>query len=137
MRRRRTHAARSLLTAGVLLTLVPPAVAAGAEGGETTTNRTSRDDERWGAQTDAPRALAESLYGYEAPAPRQIIQHKARLRAMARVQRLETMAAYGMSNARPTANPTPTGLYSPEWRRPGGRPYGWYTAQRPVIYVLR
>lgn len=80
----------------------------------------------------------EGSYSYEAPTPRQIIQNKAQRRAMARIRRLETMAAYGMSNSRPTATPAPmTGMYSPAWQMPGGRPFGWYTTERPLFFLYR
>ncbi|MEN1680985.1 MAG: hypothetical protein AAGJ46_15455 [Planctomycetota bacterium] len=79
-----------------------------------------------------------SSYSYEAPTPLQIVQQKAQRRAMARIRRLETMANFGMSNSRPAATPLPmTGVYSPTWQMPGGRPYGWYTTERPVFYLWR
>jgi len=74
---------------------------------------------------------------YEKPTPLMIIQQKAQARAAARIHRLETMYSYGMSNARPTALATPTGMYSPGWQMPGGRPYGWYTTRRPQYILWR
>lgn len=75
--------------------------------------------------------------GYEKPTPLMIIQQKAQARAAARIRRIETTAAYGMSNARPTALPVPTGMYSPTWQMPGGRPHAWYTTYRPQYILWR
>lgn len=69
---------------------------------------------------------------------RAIIQQKAQARAAQRNARMASMSWYGMSNARPTAAPTPfTSLYSPVWQQPGGRPFAWSTASWPssVVYV--
>ncbi|MEM6799072.1 MAG: hypothetical protein AAF589_06115 [Planctomycetota bacterium] len=94
---------------------------------------------------DTPRApearQGEAWYydsGYEKPTPLMIIQQKAQARAAARIRRIETMAAYGMSNSRPTANAAPmTGMYSPAWQMPGGRPFGWFTNRRPQYLIWR
>lgn len=85
---------------------------------------------------------AESAYSgsgsYEPPTPLQIIQQKAQRRAAARIRRIETLNAYGMSNARPTANATPySGMYSPAWQMPGGRPFGWFTNRAPQYILWR
>ncbi len=92
-------------------------------------------------EKEVPAGDREAWYyesGYEKPTPRQIIQRKAQARAAARIHRLETMAAYGMSNARPTAAATPhTGMYSPAWQMPGGRPFAWYSNQRPQYLIWR
>ena len=93
------------------------------------------------AESDAESGKGEDWYyesGYEKPTPQMIIQQKAQVRAAARIRRIETMAAYGMSNSRPTANAAPmTGMYSPAWQMPGGRPFAWYTTQRPYYIFLR
>ena len=114
---------------------------AGASAQVATDPGPARDDAQEGGW-DARPGFDSSKYGssgyeYEAPTPRQIIQHKAQMRALSRIRRLETMAAYGMSNARPAANPTPTGMYSPGWQMPGGRPHGWYTTRRSGFYFWR
>lgn len=75
---------------------------------------------------------------YAQPTPLEIIQRKAQQRAQARIHRIETNAAFGMSNARPTANPLPfTGMYSPAWQMPGGRPYAWHTTRRTQYLIWR
>lgn len=75
---------------------------------------------------------------YEKPTPQAIIQRKAQVRAMARIHRIETNKAYGINNARPTALATPyTGVYSATWQMPGGRPFGWYSSQRPQYIFWR
>lgn len=75
---------------------------------------------------------------YEPPTPLMIIQQKAQARAQARIRRIETNNAYGMSNARPTANATPfSGMYSPAWQMPGGRPFAWYSYRRPQYIFWR
>ncbi|MEM6329860.1 MAG: hypothetical protein AAF790_06390 [Planctomycetota bacterium] len=93
------------------------------------------------AEQQPPRGDRSGWYyepGYEKPTPLMIIHQKARMRAMARLRRMEAMAAYGMSNARPTASATPhTGMYSPAWQMPGGRPFAWYTHRAPAYYLWR
>ncbi len=70
------------------------------------------------------------------PSPRQIVQQKAMARSQQRADRIASTNWYGMSNARPTAAPTPfTSMYSPAWQMPGGRPYAWF-AGRPT-YIFR
>ncbi|MEM8864309.1 MAG: hypothetical protein AAGF31_02040 [Planctomycetota bacterium] len=95
------------------------------------------DQGTWFESPDYP----ESGYNpssYEQPTPLQIIQQKAQRRAMARIRRIETMNAYGMSNSRPTANAAPlTGMYSPAWQMPGGRPYAWFTNRAPQYIFWR
>lgn len=70
---------------------------------------------------------------------RAIIQRKAQTRAAQRDARMASLNWYGMSNARPTAAPTPfMTLYSPVWQMPGGRPFAWNTggwAASNVVYV--
>lgn len=85
--------------------------------------------------------VEENWYDYDQPTsyrpePRTIVQQKAQARAQQRQARLAAMHWYGMSNARPTAAATPfCSMYSPAWQMPGGRPFAWYTANRPV-YVI-
>ncbi|MGI9429841.1 MAG: hypothetical protein ACR2NM_14355 [Bythopirellula sp.] len=59
---------------------------------------------------------------------------RAETRARQRLTRMESMRWYGFSASRPTASGIPfTTMYSPAWTRPGGRPFAWYTSQRPVV----
>jgi len=67
--------------------------------------------------------------------PQSIIHRKAQVRAAQRQARLASLSWYGMSNARPTASPTPfTTLYSPVWQMPGGRPYAWHYYRPAYIF---
>ncbi len=70
------------------------------------------------------------------PEQKTLGRQKAELRAKQRLSRLSTMRWYGFSGSRPTAAALPfTTAYSPHWTRPGGRPFGWYISQRPVVVV--
>jgi len=70
------------------------------------------------------------------PEPKALGRQRALHRAQQRQNRMETMRWYGFSASRPTATGIPfTSMYSPQWTRPGGRPYAWYTSQRPVVVV--
>lgn len=72
------------------------------------------------------------------PNARAIVQQNAQIHAQQRQLRMSSMAWYGMSNSRPTASPTPfTSLYSPVWQMPGGRPFAWYTGNRPTYLIYR
>jgi hypothetical protein len=90
------------------------------------------------ASLDEPRDA--SLY-YQPPTTyrpdtRAIIHQKAQARAQERQARMASLSWYGMSNARPTAAPTPfTSLYSPVWQMPGGRPFAWHTRTWPTYVV--
>lgn len=87
---------------------------------------------------DEPAVDTSSWYGESTPqvTPRMIIQQKAQARAYQRMARMESMAWYGMSAARPTANSTPfMGIPSPRWQMPGGNPFGWVPPQQEVILV--
>lgn len=73
-----------------------------------------------------------------APTPQEIIQYKAQVRAQQRMTRMASMEWYGMSASRPRASVTPfTGMYSPVWQMPGGRPFAWSPTryQSPVVIV--
>ena len=101
--------------------LAPCAIAAGDVVGRQTTPR-EEDRESWYYQQSTYRADARAL-----------IHQKAQARALQRQSRLAALSWYGMSNARPTAAPTPfTSLYSPVWQQPGGRPFAWYASSRPT-----
>ena len=67
--------------------------------------------------------------------PQQAVRRKAESRSAARESRIIAMKWYGMSNARPQANPVPfmSGSYSPTWI--GSRPdrYDWYGLGWPSI----
>ena len=89
-------------------------------------------------ETVAPRSEKEWYYGptngqaEQKPLGRQRAEHRARQRSA----RLDSMRWYGFSANRPTASGLPfTTMYSPAWTRPGGRPFAWYTSQRPVMVV--
>lgn len=60
------------------------------------------------------------------PDPKIVIRQKAMARGKARAERIAALNWYGMNNSRPTASATPlTGIYSPTWQMPGGRPFAW------------
>ena len=61
--------------------------------------------------------------------PAQAVRRKAEARTAARMQRLEAMRWFGMSNARPQASVTPfMGVYSPAWVGNGYDRYDWVGA---------
>jgi hypothetical protein len=73
---------------------------------------------------------------YEAK-PQTIQQMNAQTRGQQRQLRLASMQWYGMSNSRPTVSPTPfSSIYSPVWQMPGGRPFAWYSYNRPTTYLI-
>lgn len=92
------------------------------------------------AEKDSPAAKTPSgdnwYYGTEEPeAQKSIARQKSELRAQQRMDRLASLRWYGFTPGRPTAAGMPfTTMYSPEWTRPGGRPYAWYTGYPTVIY---
>jgi hypothetical protein len=95
---------------------------------------------------DRPASPAEAAaddwyYNSETPqplTPRQMQQQKSQIVAAQRMSRLAAMRWYGMSNERPTATATPfSGVYSPAWQMPGGRPFAWYGASRPTYIIVR
>lgn len=58
--------------------------------------------------------------------PQQAVRRKAEARAAARESRITAMKWYGMSNARPQANPVPfMGTYSPTWVGSRNERYDW------------
>lgn len=71
--------------------------------------------------------------------PLQVHMQKAAQRGAQRSARIAAMNWYGMSNARPTASATPfTGMYSPAWQTPGGRPFAWAPrTHTSTIYLVR
>ena len=65
--------------------------------------------------------------------PKPLGRLRSEQRARQRLTRMESMRWYGFSASRPTASGMPfTTMYAPAWSRPGGRPFAWYTSQRPV-----
>jgi hypothetical protein len=93
------------------------------------------------AQQDAqPEATAPGTsdqdwyYGDNDQQPEKSIGRlRSEQRAQQRMARLESMRWYGFSASRPTASAMPfTTMYSPAWTRSGGRPFAWYTGERPV-----
>lgn len=71
--------------------------------------------------------------------PLRVHQAKAAQRAAQRNARIASMNWYGMSAARPTASATPfTGMYSPAWQMPGGRPFAWSPRRyTQTVYIIR
>lgn len=71
--------------------------------------------------------------------PLQVHMQKAAQRGAQRAARIAAMQWYGMSNARPTASATPfTGMYSPAWQTPGGRPFAWRPqTHTSTVYIVR
>ena len=66
--------------------------------------------------------------------PKQAVRRKAEARSASRDARISAMKWYGMSNARPQANPVPfMGTYSPAWIGNGGDRYDWYGIRWPSV----
>ena len=66
--------------------------------------------------------------------PQQAVRRKAEARAAAREGRITAMKWYGMSNARPQANPVPfMGSYSPTWVGSRNERYDWYGYTWPSV----
>ena len=84
------------------------------------------------------RAEEEYHSSLRAPTPRQIIQQKAQIRAVQRMNRMAALEWYGYSKARPRTTTTPfTGLYGSQWQsRSLGRPAAWY-ASRPTVIITQ
>lgn len=58
--------------------------------------------------------------------PSHAIRRKAEYKASQRIGRIESSKWFGISNARPQANPVPMmGTYSPVWTGNTGNPYEW------------
>jgi hypothetical protein len=71
--------------------------------------------------------------------PKEAVRRKAELRSAQRAERIASLAWYGMSNSRPTANTTPIfSTYSPTWVSNSFDPNRWRTGRdcaTPVIIV--
>ncbi len=94
------------------------------ENGKPATESTNRSEKEW---YYGPTTQAET---------KPLGRLRAETRARQRLTRMESMRWYGFSASRPTAAGIPfTTMYSPSWTRPGGRPFAWYTSQRPVVLV--
>ena len=66
--------------------------------------------------------------------PQQAVRRKAEARTAARESRITAMKWYGMSNARPQANPVPfMGTYSPTWIGSRSERYDWYGIGWPSV----
>ncbi len=66
--------------------------------------------------------------------PKQAVRRKAEARTAAREARITAMKWYGMSNARPQANPIPfMGTYSPSWIGSHSDRYDWYGIGWPSV----
>ena len=71
--------------------------------------------------------------------PRVAVRAKAEHRAWHRQRRIAAMQWFGMSNSRPTANPTPLlGTYSPTWVASPHSPFQWSGQGSAVtVYTVR
>lgn len=86
-------------------------------------------DDSWYYQPSTEPTVAK-------PNPKLIVQQKAMARGQQRADRIASMNWYGMSNSRPTAQPTPfCSMYSPAWQSGTGQPFSWNQG-RPV-YIFR
>jgi hypothetical protein len=66
--------------------------------------------------------------------PHTAVRRNAEARAEQRRNRIAAMKWFGLSNARPVANPTPWGsMYSPSWISNSSRPFGWSGSSRTAI----
>lgn len=66
------------------------------------------------------------------------VRSKAEFEASQRQRRLAAMRWFGMSNSRPSANPTPVhGYYSPTWTSNSRNPYHWQGTSGGVIMTHR
>jgi hypothetical protein len=103
-------------------------------------SRSLRRDAAPSIGTPALTSATPEMWFYEQErvrqeSPKYLIRRKAELRAAQRQQRLAALKWYGMSNSRPTANPTPLfSTYSPTWVAPGYDPLRWH-AGAPTIYI--
>lgn len=100
---------------------------------------TAPAQERNDADSSGPGEQRSGWY-YEpvertAPQP-TIAQQRSMARANQRAARIAASKAWGFTPSRPTASGIPfTSMYSHSWQMPGGRPFGWFTSQRPVVVV--
>ncbi|MCA9240008.1 MAG: hypothetical protein KDA37_07405 [Planctomycetales bacterium] len=119
---------RILIAATAALLLSGFSTSAMAQRPETTSEEAESSELKWGYESGTTRVD-----------PLQMHMQKSAARAMQRQARIASLKWYGMSASRPTASAVPhTGLYSPQWQMPGGRPFAWYT--RPyatTVYVYR
>ena len=87
----------------------------------------------------APSQVSPEMYLYlqelrRHDDPKQAIRRKAEARTAERDARLAAMKWYGMSNARPQANPVPfMGTYSPTWVGSRSERYDWYGLGWPSV----
>ena len=69
--------------------------------------------------------------------PKMLVKANAERRAQQRRQRIASRRWYGLSNARPVANPTPWfGTYSPMWSGSFWNPFVWSSYQFPTYVIL-
>jgi len=79
---------------------------------------------------------AQELQRYDDP--KLSVRRKAEGRAKSRRNRLAAMRWFGLSKARPEANPTPWfGTYLPVWRGNHSDPYRWHGIGNGMITVGR
>ncbi len=92
----------------------------------------AKDSAQDGTDSDS---ASEWYYESEQTQPKSsIAQQKAQRRAEQRSDRLASLRWYGYIPGRPQASGMPfTTEYSPQWTRPGGRPFAWYTGYPTVV----
>lgn len=101
--------------------------------------QTAQAQEAANAEKASPNTAEKDWYygpTADQPETKTLGRQKAELRARQRLARMESMRWYGFSASRPRATGIPfTTMYAPAWTRPGGRPFAWYTSQRPTVVV--
>ncbi|MCO6045381.1 hypothetical protein NG895_15840 [Aeoliella sp. ICT_H6.2] len=119
--------ARTLALSLVSLAAVP---AAAQQFGDAISSESQMVEESssWYGENTSPQPVT----------PRMIIQQKAQMRAFQRMARMESMKWYGMSASRPLANAVPfSGVPSPRYQMPGGRPFAWYPYPSSTVVITR
>jgi hypothetical protein len=70
--------------------------------------------------------------------PENAVRRKAEFQAHARQMRIASREWYGISNSRPSVNPTPVmGTYAPTWVGNSRNPMHWHAVQTPLILNVR
>ncbi|WP_145060910.1 hypothetical protein [Adhaeretor mobilis] len=118
-----TNFSRSLLTLSLVLSISVVTTAQDREPGSSADG--SEENSGWYYEPATKNASQPTF-----------AQRKSMVRAEQRMARLAAAKAYGFSPSRPTATGIAfTSMYSPAWQMPGGRPFGWFTAHRPIVVV--
>jgi hypothetical protein len=104
-----------------------------------TSRRADTDDYKLGSDSSA---TSPEMYFYldqqrRHDDPKLSVRAKAEKRANERRQRIAARKWFGLSNARPLANPTPWfGTYSPMWSGSFWNPFVWSGYQSPAYVIL-